>query len=766
MGETANGFLAGIVGSKRLWREEPHAALRYGAAILLALLAQAVRLPLHPPTVIPYITYVPFMLVACFGGFGPGLLATVLCVVECMYFAVEPVGSFVPDDTQHWFAIGAFALTGVVASALFQRLKVSERSRQAAYLELATIQGGAPVMLLVVDDALRVRKANDLAVQFSGRTATDVLGLAPGSAIGCFNAMADPGKCGSGPECAECAIRLTILDSLHHGSTHSGVEAPVLVSGNGGSQKRFLQVSTVPMQTGVSRWSVLVCAQDITERKQAEAELTAQRDMLRQQGELINLSHDAIILMEENRVITGWNTGAEEMYGWTQQEAVGSVLHVLAGTGAQVAAGIDQVLGRAGRWDGELEHTRRDRTRIIVDSRQVLLRNSAGNPEGILEINRDITEAKRNRQEVEDAHRRITAILESISDGFVVFDREWRYTYVNPAATRLLRKSREELLGQSLWDLWPAAAGTPAGPVYHRAMEERVPVQFEAFYPEPLNAWFEVRCSPSPEGLSLFFTDVTTRRTAQDEIQRLNAELEQRVRERTAELEAANKELETFAYSVSHDLRSPLRGIDGWSMALVEDYGNQLDEEAHHYLARVRSEAQRMGQLIDDLLKLSRVTRAPLTRDRVDLSALAAEIAGRLRESHPDREVEFVIQPELIVLGDEHLLEVALDNLLGNAVKFTGKCDHARIEFARANQNGGFAFCVRDNGAGFDMAYASHLFGAFQRLHRASEFPGTGIGLATVQRVIRRHGGRIWAEAQPGRGATFYFTLGEKELAN
>jgi len=270
----------------------------------------------------------------------------------------------------------------------------------------------------------------------------------------------------------------------------------------------------------------------------------------------------------------------------------------------------------------------------------------------------------------------------------------------------------------------------------------------------------EVRSYPSPEGLAQFFTDVTKRKQAEDEIRRLNTDLEQRVRDRTAQLEVANQELETFAYSVSHDLRAPLRGIDGWSQALVEDHGSQLNAEARHYLGRVRSEAQRMGQLIDDLLRLSRVTRAPLERDSVDITAVARSIADNLGEIHADRRIEFVIQPGMTASGDARLLEVALTNLLNNATKFTGKRAEARIELGRTEQNGQPAFFVRDNGAGFDMAYARSLFGPFQRLHRAAEFPGNGIGLATVQRIVHRHGGRVWAEAAVDRGATFYFTLG------
>ena len=378
----------------------------------------------------------------------------------------------------------------------------------------------------------------------------------------------------------------------------------------------------------------------------------------------------------------------------------------------------------------------------------------------------DLTQRKQAESALRESELRYRVLLENAPVAIFVNHAD-HVVLANEACLRLFGATApEQLLGKSPYELFH--------PDFHAVVRDRIRqlrdeghvvsmIEEKILRLDGTPVYVEVTAAPFQDqgtnAIHVVLRDITERKQAQEQILKLNAELEQRVRDRTAALEASNKELEAFSYSVSHDLRAPLRGIDGWSLALLTDSGDQLDAQGRQYLARVRAETQRMGHLIDDLLTLSRLSRSEMREVPVDLSALAEQIAARLRESGPSRPVEFQIQPGLQTLGDLGLLENVLTNLLENAWKYSSKCPAARIEFGRMEVGGVPVFFVRDNGAGFEMAYSKKLFSPFQRMHHASEFPGNGIGLATVQRIIARHGGRIWAQAGVDQGATFFFTL-------
>ncbi|WP_051181686.1 ATP-binding protein [Thermithiobacillus tepidarius DSM 3134] len=382
--------------------------------------------------------------------------------------------------------------------------------------------------------------------------------------------------------------------------------------------------------------------------------------------------------------------------------------------------------------------------------------------------------SERERKRAEDLTTRLGRIIDSVFNEIYTFDAQsLRFVQVSQGALHNLGYSMEELRRMTPVDLHPISREEFEALIEPLRSGRQQQVVFESVHRRkdgslyPVEVRLQLSAEESPPVFVAIHEDISERqrakaerRQAEAEIRQLNAELERRVAERTAELSAVNQELESFSYSVSHDLRAPLRGIDGFSRAVLEDCGDILSDSCRQDLERVRAASQRMAQLIDDLLQLAQATRGELRREPVNLSDLARRIATNLYASEPEREVEFHVAPDVIARGDPRLLQVVLENLLGNAWKFTGKHANARIEFGAFAQDGQTVYFVRDNGAGFDMAYAGKLFGAFQRLHGASEFEGTGVGLAIVQRIIRRHGGRIWAESTVGQGATFCFTLG------
>ncbi len=423
---------------------------------------------------------------------------------------------------------------------------------------------------------------------------------------------------------------------------------------------------------------------------------------------------------------------------------------------------------------------------------------SINNEEYVLSSLNDITARKRAEEALQENNAYLERLNNALVDAvFVVTYPERVIEYLNDAAIHMFGYGKEEVLGENSLMLYPDQDGyLRSGGIFLDTMKQgKNLARFETVlkrkngetFPGQFTATF-FRENDVVTRFIVIVQDLTEQKHDTETIRRLNTELEQRVAERTQELsntqiallnlvddlnqstnelhcanqslEAVNQELAAFSYSVSHDLRAPLRSIDGFGSALLEDYGDKLDGEGKNYLARIRRATQNMGHLIDDLLNLSRVTKAEFYRQEFDLSGIVHSIADAERQKNPLNSLTIDIQDGIIVRADQRLMNIAMTNLLDNAWKFTAKNAHPHIEFGMTVQNDEIVIFIRDNGVGFDMAYVDRIFGAFQRLHKVDEFPGTGIGLATVQRIINRHGGGIWAEGEPGKGAPVLFTRG------
>lgn len=371
---------------------------------------------------------------------------------------------------------------------------------------------------------------------------------------------------------------------------------------------------------------------------------------------------------------------------------------------------------------------------------------------------RSLAQLESRRRAVEARYR---TTLEGLMEGCQILGFDWRYLYINDSASRQVRRSKEELVGRTMMECFPGIEGTPLFTVLKNSMEKREPGQIENefTYPDGSKGWFQLSIEPVDDGLFILSSDITNEKNMLEELHRHREHLEELVHARTLELEQANQELEAFSYSVSHDLRAPLRHIHGFATMLSKHATERLDEKGHRYLQTISDAARQMGTLIDDLLVFSRMARVDLHRTYLNMEKLVRDTIEEMNSEEEGRQIEWSVRSLPAAQGDPSMIRLVLQNLIANAVKYTRPRVQARIEIDGRDDHDEAVFCVRDNGVGFDMEYAHKLFGVFQRLHRADEFEGTGIGLANVRRIVSRHGGRTWAQGKVDEGAAFYFTL-------
>ena len=515
-------------------------------------------------------------------------------------------------------------------------------------------------------------------------------------------------------------------------------------------------------------------ARDITARKRAEEHLVQMESRYRG---LLEAAPDAMVVVNQGGEIVLLNLQAEKQFGYHRDELVGKHVKSIIPQGfaerlvADALRSVEDALAQQIGTGIELTGRRKDGSDFPLE----IMLSPLQSPEGILVTAavRDISARKRAEEHLVQMESRYRGLLEAAPDAIVVVNQGGEIVLLNLQAEKQFGYRRDELVGKHVKSIIPQGFAERLVADALRSVEDALAqeigsgIELIGRRKDGSDFPIEIMLSPlqSAEGIlvTAAVRDITKRQRAEEEIQKLNERLEQRVAERTAELEAANKELEAFTYSVSHDLRAPLRHVNGFSKLLVEEHLAELSPGAREYVATIRDSVLQMGMLIDDLLNLGRVGQKQLTIEVTGLNSLVEEVRADLKRSNPDRAIEWKVETLPFFECDPALMKQVFANLLSNAIKFTRPRKAAVIEVGAVGQDEHAIVYVRDNGVGFSMKYANKLFGVFQRLHRSEDFEGTGVGLATVQRIIRKHGGRVWAEAELDKGATFYFTLGSPD---
>ncbi|HLK18142.1 MAG TPA: PAS domain S-box protein [Bryobacteraceae bacterium] len=831
--------------------------VRYLGAIALAEAGPLTCLPLRALHFTPLVPRAPFIVISALAlGLGPGLVTTLICVVEAIYETWKLTGSLGAITATDWERAIVIGFTGVFASVMAERLTKSYAQLKDANRKNASVLESISDGFLTLNRKWCFTYVNPAAARMTGLAAEEYLGknlweLWPHAAASGFGAAylravrdnvpvqveafyPDPLNAWFEVRCYPSAEGLTVffnntserrrreeqLRFFESAALQTSDGVLILkISGDGALngepvflnsaferitgfgmedlKREGLQVLIAPAEihsdstylerstrrkNGCEFWAEYtftaiedvdgaqthwVCTlRDITERKRAE-------EAARLFTSIVEHSDDAIVSKTLDGVILTWNKSAERIYGYSAGEMVGQNIARLMppGNSSQLTEIFDN-LRRGERLEHVLtQRVRKDGSLIAVSVTISPLRDAAGYIVGASAITRDVTEQQRVEKALALSEERYRSLAFATSQIVWTANVHGEVIEDIPMWRAFTGQSEMEALAMGWIAVVHPEDRERTREVWLRAVKIRsfYDTEYRLRRADGAYRWMAVHAAPVLEvdgtirEWVITCADIEDRKQAEAEIAKLNEELEQRVLDRTAELEAANRELEAFSYSVSHDLRAPLRAMDGFSRILLEEYSSGLPEKAQHYLTVIRSNAVQMGELIDDLLAFARLSRQPLNKQPVALDDLVKQALEDLAIDREGRRVEMLVGDLPACEGDPQLLKQVLINLLSNGLKYTRARDVARIEVGAITATGPNPpiYYVRDNGVGFDMRYANKLFGVFQRLHGAKEYPGTGVGLAIVQRIVHRHGGRVWAEAQINHGATFYFMLAQ-----